>query len=102
MKKSELIKELSRQCELSNKKTKELINALTAIITRELINGEKVNIDRLGSFRAVEYTGRPIISIEGKEIIVEDHFTPRFVPSQTLKKELKSRAANKNNAQNQF
>lgn len=89
MKRSELIKELSEQCGVSNKKVKEIIDTMTMIITRELSSNRKVNIDRLGCFKTVEYKGRQIVSIEGKEITVDNRRSPRFVPSQTLKNEVK-------------
>lgn len=96
MKRSELIKELSEQCNVPKIKTKEIITALTEIITRELINGNKVNIDRLGSFTTVEYTGRRIVSIEGKNRKLDNRPSPRFIPSQTLKNEIKKGAIVKN------
>lgn len=89
MKKSEVIKELASEIEVSQNKAREMVNAVIEIITKYLSLGEKVNLDGLGCFYTANYDRHNIKAVDGSSMCLEPRLSPRFKASKKLKNAVK-------------
>ena len=89
MNKQELIKQISKQCNMKQYKVKECMDAFTEILTERLQNGEKLRITGLGIFETThtkEYMwNNPNMD---EPILVPGRTKVRFRVSETLKNAL--------------
>lgn len=90
MRTSELVKEIALEHNLTQKESKKIVNSIVKIITRELLNGERVKLNNLGSFYTTQYRQHRIIPVNTDELVtLEGRTSPRFTPSRKLREKLK-------------
>jgi integration host factor subunit beta len=88
MNKSQLIEALSRTENLPLKKAEEVVNTVFGDMERALIEGERVEIRGLGSFKVKQYDGYKGRNPKSGEII---EVSPKKLPFFKVGKELKER-----------
>jgi integration host factor subunit beta len=88
MNKSQLIETLSRVENLPLKKAEEVVNTVFGDMERALIEGERVEIRGLGSFKVKKYDGYKGRNPKSGEII---EVSPKKLPFFKVGKELKER-----------
>jgi len=88
MNKSQLIETLSRTENLPLKKAEEVVNTVFGDMERALIEGERVEIRGLGSFKVKKYDGYKGRNPKSGEII---EVSPKKLPFFKVGKELKER-----------
>jgi integration host factor subunit beta len=88
MNKSQLIEVLSRTENLPIKKAEEVVNTVFGDMERALIEGERVEIRGLGSFKVKQYDGYRGRNPKSGEII---EVSPKKLPFFKVGKELKER-----------
>jgi len=88
MNKSQLIEALSRVENLPLKKAEEVVNTVFGDMERALIEGERVEIRGLGSFKVKKYDGYKGRNPKSGEII---EVSPKKLPFFKVGKELKER-----------
>jgi integration host factor subunit beta len=88
MNKSQLIETLSRIENLPLKKAEEVVNTVFGDMERALIEGERVEIRGLGSFKVKQYDGYKGRNPKSGEII---EVSPKKLPFFKVGKELKER-----------
>lgn len=88
MNKTELLKKTARACDMTEARAKDVVNALTDIILKELKAGGSVKLDGFGKFYTKDYKGRRIKDLKGEWIEIKDRKSPRFRPSGKLKQQL--------------
>jgi integration host factor subunit beta len=88
MNKSQLIETLSRTENLPLKKAEEVVNTVFGDMERALIEGERVEIRGLGSFKVKQYDGYKGRNPKSGEII---EVSPKKLPFFKVGKELKER-----------
>jgi integration host factor subunit beta len=88
MNKSQLIEALSRTENLPLKKAEEVVNTVFGDMERALIEGERVEIRGLGSFKVKQYDGYKGRNPKSGEII---EVCPKKLPFFKVGKELKER-----------
>ncbi len=88
MNKSQLIETLSRIEDLPLKKAEEVVNTVFGDMERALIEGERVEIRGLGSFKVKQYDGYKGRNPKSGEII---EVSPKKLPFFKVGKELKER-----------
>jgi integration host factor subunit beta len=88
MNKSQLIETLSRVENLPLKKAEEVVNTVFGDMERALIEGERVEIRGLGSFKVKQYDGYKGRNPKSGEII---EVSPKKLPFFKVGKELKER-----------
>ncbi|MBW1855195.1 MAG: integration host factor subunit beta [Deltaproteobacteria bacterium] len=88
MTKSELVEALSKSEDLTKTKAEEIVNLVFSEMTNALVNGERVEIRGLGSFKVKHYDGYSGRNPKtGKQIKVK----PKKLPFFKCGKELKER-----------
>ncbi len=88
MTKSELVEALSKGEDLTKTKAEEIVNLVFSEMTNALVNGERVEIRGLGSFKVKHYDGYSGRNPKtGKQIKVK----PKKLPFFKCGKELKER-----------
>lgn len=89
MNKHELIKRISKRCNIKQYQAEEYLNALTEILTETLWEGERIKLTGLGIFETTQTKGymwnNPNID---KPVLVPERTKVRFRASETLKKAL--------------
>lgn len=86
MNKSDLIVAVSKEADLTQRKSEEIINLVFETMSRALINGDRVEIRGFGSFMVKEYkgyTGRNPKT--GAKIEVKDKRLPFFKTGKELR-----------------
>lgn len=89
MNKSQLIEALARQENLPLKKAEEVVNTVFGEMERALIQGDRVEIRGLGSFKVKQYDGYKGRNPKTGEVI---NVSPKKLPFFKVGKELKERA----------
>lgn len=89
MNKHELIKRISKQCNIKQYQAKEYLDALTEILTETLLEGGRIKLTGLGIFETTQTKehmwNNPNID---KPVLVPERTKVRFRASETLKKAL--------------
>ncbi len=88
MNKSQLIEALAKEENLALRKAEEIVNAVFGDMEKALINGERVEIRGLGSFKVKSYDGYEGRNPKTGEII---KVKPKKLPFFKVGKELKER-----------
>lgn len=89
MNKSQLIETVAKEENLASKKAEEVVNTVFREMQKALINGERVEIRGLGSFKVKQYEGYQGRNPKTGEII---EVAPKKLPFFKVGKELKERA----------
>jgi len=90
MKKNELIKQLSEEEKISERKAKNLFEAVFDIISKALIKGEKVKISGFGTFLVTKRKGRKIANPQTKKKMkISDYYIPHFRAGEPLKQKVR-------------
>ena len=93
MNKSDLIDALAKEAQLPLRKSEEIVNVAFEIMSRALINGDRIEIRGFGSFELREYkdyTGRNPKT--GNKIAVSSKKLPFFKVGKELKEKVNGRA----------
>lgn len=90
MTKREFIKTIARDCHITEKQTREILNIMIQNITEAIKTGDAVTIDGFGKFYAASYKGRDLQTPQGKTLKTADGLTPKFKPSKKLKEIIKT------------
>jgi DNA-binding protein HU-beta len=90
--KSELTEQLAERMDLSQRRTRAIIDEFLSIITESLTEDErKVTLHGFGTFDISERKARKGVDPRDheQEITIPAHTVPRFRPGSTLKREIK-------------
>jgi DNA-binding protein HU-beta len=94
MQKTEFIKAVAERTGISQKETKQIIDAALDVITQTLAGGKKVTLTGFGTFEVRERQEREGVNPQTREkIVIPATKTPGFSASSTLKEEIKKGAA---------
>ena len=86
MNKAQLVKELSKECKLTQKDCNDCLTALTTLVQRTLRNGDNINLVGFGKFEVKHRNSRKTYNLQTKRnIIVPASKTPYFKPGKTFK-----------------
>ena len=86
MNKTELVKKVSAQVEMTQKATQEVVDAVFDTIAEEMADGGEVSIYGFGKFFTVEKSEREArIPKTNETVIVPAHNAPKFKPASALK-----------------
>jgi integration host factor subunit beta len=88
MNKSQLIETLAKEEDLPLKKAEEVVNTVFSNMEKALVNGERVEIRGLGSFKVKQYDGYKGRNPKTGEVI---KVSPKKLPFFKVGKELKER-----------
>jgi len=88
MNKSQLIEALAKEEDLALKKAEEIVNAVFGDMEKALVEGERVEIRGLGSFKVKDYGGYEGRNPKTGEVI---KVKPKKLPFFKVGKELKER-----------
>ncbi len=92
MNKKELIIAASQMAGVSQKDTQAVTDALLAVITRSMQDGEKVTVSGFGSFEAKYREARMGRNLNtGETVQIPATFVPVFTPGDSLKKAVKEK-----------
>lgn len=90
MNKTELVKKVSTQVEMTQKATQEVVDAVFDTIAEEMADGGEVSIYGFGKFCIVEKAERTARNPKTNEaVIVPAHKSPKFSPASALKEAVK-------------
>lgn len=89
MNKQELIKRISKQCNIKQYQAKEYLDALTEILTETLLEGGRIKLTELGIFETTQTKEHMWNNPNMNEpVLVPERTKVRFRASETLKKAL--------------
>lgn len=89
MNRQELIKRISKQCNIKQYQAKEYLDVLTEIITETLLEGKRIKLTGLGIFETTQTKTYMWNSPNtDKPVLVPERTKVRFRASETLKKAL--------------
>ncbi|AAC07882.1 HU family DNA-binding protein [Aquifex aeolicus] len=89
MTKSDIAKELARRHGISYKKALLIVNMTFEILKAKILNGEKVEVRGLGTFKLKRKPGRFVKNPKtGIEIYVKERYVPYYKMSKLLRKKL--------------
>ena len=89
MNKQELIKRISKQCNIKQYQAKEYLDALTEILTETLLEGGRIKLTGLGIFETTQTKEHMWNNPNMNELVlVPERTKVRFRASETLKKAL--------------
>lgn len=90
MQKTDFVKAVAEQAKMSQKDTKEIIDAALEVIADQLKAGEKVTLTGFGTFEVRQRQAREGVNPQtGKKISIPATKTPGFSASSTLKARVK-------------
>lgn len=91
MNKNDLVKEVRYTTGTSEEELEEAVSAIFNEIETALKKGDKVRIKGFGTFEPKKVKGRKCINPKTKEeMVINEHYSPKFKPSVRLKKEIKT------------
>lgn len=88
MQESDLIREIAKQTNISQKDVKKVINSLKQNIQQALKEDDYVILRGLCKFEMQNYSAREIRQIDGLRKVVKEHKTPKCKMIQNYKKKL--------------
>jgi len=89
MTKSDIAKELARRHGISYKKALLIVNMTFEILKTKVLNGEKVEVRGLGTFKLKRKPGRFVKNPKtGIELYVKERYVPHYKMSKLLRKKL--------------
>lgn len=89
MTKREIVDLVARKAHLTKKGAEEAIDVFLEEIGRILGKGEKVVLSGFGTFKRKRMDGKTVrIPKTDKFVDIKDHWTPRFTPGKTLKRQV--------------
>ncbi|NPB07609.1 MAG: integration host factor subunit beta [Aquificae bacterium] len=89
MNKSEIARELARRKGISLRKATLIVNLTFEVLKEAVLNGEKVEIRGLGTFRLKRKPGRFVKNPKtGIEMYVKEKYVPTFKVAKSLRKKL--------------
>ena len=92
MNKRQLIAAASRRSSLTQRQTREVLEAILEVIAGTLADGDHVTISGFGRFDAQHYAGRKLRRFDGPgHYIVGDRHVPVFRSSELLRQRLRRR-----------
>ena len=92
MNKAELVEEVSSKVVITQKDTRNIIDAVTEAITDSLSNGERVTLVGFGTFGVMERKARRGRNPQtGEELQIPAKKVAKFVPGNGLRQKLKQR-----------
>jgi len=87
--KSEIARELARRKGISLRKATLIVNLTFEVLKEAVLNGEKVEIRGLGTFRLKRKPGRFVKNPKtGIEMYVKEKYVPTFKVAKSLRKKL--------------
>jgi integration host factor subunit beta len=87
--KSELIVELAKEADLTQRKSEDIVNLAFETMTAALVGGDRIEIRGFGSFMVKEYTGYTGRNPKtGAKIEVEDKRLPFFKTGKELREKV--------------
>lgn len=90
MNKHQLIAAASRRSSLTQRQTREALEAILEVIADALVEGEPVTISGFGRFDAGQYTARKLHRFDGPgHYLVSDRRVPVFRSSERLRQKLR-------------
>jgi DNA-binding protein HU-beta len=91
MKKANMVKEMAGRANITQKEAREALKALIESIQGSLrMPGDRIRIDRLGTFRVdVRKARKGVNPQNGKKIKIPKAAVPRFTPSKSLRETAK-------------
>jgi len=92
MNKHQLIAAASRRSSLTQRQTREALDAILEVIADALVEGEPVSISGFGRFHLQRYAGRKLRRFDGPgQYEVESRRVPAFRASELLRQRLRRR-----------
>ena len=89
MNKADLAKELAKRKGISLRKAYAIVCATFEVMKEEILNGNKIEIRGLGTFRLKRRPGRFVRNPKtGIEVYVKEKYVPYFKLAKSLKKKL--------------
>jgi len=90
MNKAGLAEQVSYQTSLAKKTSRQVVDAITSVITDALAREEKVTLVGFGSFRVAERKARTARNPQtGQTVQIPARKVPRFKPGKNLRKKVK-------------
>ncbi len=90
MQKTDFVKAVAEKAQMSQKDTKEIIDAALEVIAQQLKGGEKVTLTGFGTFEVRQRQAREGVNPQtGAKIKIPATKTPGFSASSTLKAQVK-------------
>jgi len=89
MTKSDIARELAKRHGISYKKALLIVNMTFELLKAKILNGEKVEVRGLGTFKLKRKPGRFVRNPKtGIEIYVKERYVPHYKMSKLLRKKL--------------
>ena len=90
MTKKQIISIVAAKAHLTQKASREAVDAFLAEIAQAMRKREKVVLSGFGTFKAKKVEDKPVIVPgTGEKRVVKSHWAPRFLPGKPLKKTIK-------------
>ena len=91
MKTKELIQHIATSTSMTKTHTEELLNATVAVLQKNLLNGNSVQLQNFGTLEMKRKSARVVVHPQTKErTIVPEKMQLTFKPNQTIKEQLKN------------
>lgn len=91
MKTKELIQHIATSTSMTKTHVEELLNATVAVLQKNLLNGNSVQLQNFGTLEMKRKSARVVVHPQTKErTIVPEKMQLTFKPNQTIKEQLKN------------
>ena len=92
MKQAELIDEVARRLQMPKAKVKRVVLDTLAVITKSMVNKDKVTLPGFGTFTTVERAARVGRNPQnGESVQIQAKTAPKFTPGTTLKRSVNNK-----------